>query len=76
VWHRNQKELEVQSPQQPPRRWRREMLRWGTRRVAKKSGFAPTKFISHAVNGQDLSWTIGSKPSANSEVGRYNARAD
>jgi hypothetical protein len=42
--------------------------------ATKKSGFAPTKFISNVVSNQALSWTIGSKPSANSKMGRCNAR--
>ncbi|HEY4762026.1 MAG TPA: hypothetical protein VIH75_00030 [Candidatus Sulfotelmatobacter sp.] len=42
--------------------------------MTKKSDFVHTSFISNAVDSQALSWTIGSKPSANSKVERGSAR--
>ena len=42
--------------------------------MMRKSDVAYTKSISKAVNNRAVSWTIGSKPNANSNVGCFGAR--
>jgi ketosteroid isomerase-like protein len=39
--------------------------------MTRKSGIARTKSISNVANNQAVSWTIGSKPNANSHVGCF-----
>src|ERR1700730_5103628 len=65
--------MKVQSPKQPPASRRQERFRPGTPRVTRKSDFARTKFISNAANIQASKWTIGSKPNASSNAGRFRA---
>ena len=43
--------------------------------MTRKSDAARTKSISNEANNQTLSWTIGSKPSVNSNKGRFSERS-
>jgi hypothetical protein len=70
----NQREMEAQSRERPRFKWGGKRLRQGIRRVTRKSDFVHTKSILNAANNQAASWTIGSKPNANSHVGCARAR--
>jgi len=47
---------------------------WRTRSLTNTLDVAHTRSISKAANNQAVSWTIGSKPNANSKVERFRMR--
>jgi hypothetical protein len=64
-----------EGPARTPFKARRpERLPQGARRATRTSDVAPTKSISKAANNPAASWTIGSKPNANSDMDCLRAR--